>query len=625
MTRARDTGSIFASDGSLNISTSVNLGDNEKAYFGASNDLQIYHDGTHSYISDQGSGNLYLQSASYLVLETANGSENYLVAQENGPVTLYYDNTAKLATTSGGIDVNGSVTADAATLSGTSPVLSYSDTDNSITAQIGSGTSDFNIATTSAHNLDIRTNNTRRMVVESDGDISFYADNGTTQGLFWDASTQRLGLGSTSPQSAVDIDGTGDVAVRYANSGTFKGYVGVATSAGNLMSGSATDELIVRSTDGIAFAANNARAMTIISAGNVGIADASPQDTLHVGGTGTTGIKIGTQGSTGRARIFVDSGNDYALTVDTQNVSDALVINRTSGNVGINTSTPASLLEIKASALNRANGIALRGSGANDILYMYPSADNVATIEHLIDGSTSTGGNIAINPQGGNVGIGTSTPSQPLTISTSGANGLYLLRDGNTAANSARIYLDSSNTPWAIMVEDGELSFRSAPNPGSSSGTERVAFTVNGINSSAVAGNTTVSSPNLFISGGNNFQKSTSSRRYKTEITDAAHGLADVLNLRSVTYKGVNDGETVFGGLIAEEVHDAGLTEFVNYSEDENGNNVPEGVHYGHMVSLAFKAIQELKAELDAEKVKTATLETQRADLEARLTALENA
>jgi hypothetical protein len=168
------------------------------------------------------------------------------------------------------------------------------------------------------------------------------------------------------------------------------------------------------------------------------------------------------------------------------------------------------------------------------------------------------------------------------------------------------------------MVEDGELSFRSAPNPGSNSGTERVAFTVNGINSSAVAGNTTVSSANLFISGGNNFQKSTSSRRYKTEITDATHGLADVLNLRSVTYKGVNDGETVFGGLIAEEVHDAGLTEFVNYSEDENGNNVPEGVHYGHMVSLAFKAIQELKTELDAEKAKVA-------DLTARLTALENA
>ncbi len=96
------------------------------------------------------------------------------------------------------LTVTGTVTADSATLSGTAPVLNYTDTDNSITAQIGSGTSDFNIATTTSHNIDIRTNNTRRMVVESDGDISFYSDNGTTQGFFWDASAQNLLVGKTS-------------------------------------------------------------------------------------------------------------------------------------------------------------------------------------------------------------------------------------------------------------------------------------------------------------------------------------------------------------------------------------------------------------------------------------------
>ena len=217
----------------------------------------------------------------------------------------------------------------------------------------------------------------------------------------------------------------------------------------------------------------------------------------------------------------------------------------------------------------------------------------------------------------GSVGINTDSPTQPLTVSASGANGLFLLRDESDAADSCRLFFDSSNTRYALFAKDGVLSVRSGGTPGSSSGTERVQFTVNGINSSGVAGNTTVSSANLFISGGNNFQKSTSSRRYKTNITDATHGLSDVLNLRSVTYKGVNDGETVFGGLIAEEVHDAGLTEFVNYSQDDNGNDIPEGVHYGHMVALAFKAIQELKTELDAEKIKTAALTTRIETLEA--------
>jgi len=229
-------------------------------------------------------------------------------------------------------------------------------------------------------------------------------------------------------------------------------------------------------------------------------------------------------------------------------------------------------------------------------------------------------GNLTVT---GNIGAGTTSPTQPLSVSASGANGLFLLRDEGAAANSCRLFFDSSNTRYAILANDGVLSVRSGADPGNSSGTERVQFTVNGINSSGVAGNTTVSSANLFISGGNNFQKSTSSRRYKTDIADATHGLSDVLNLRSVTYKGVNDGETVFGGLIAEEVHDAGLTEFVNYSQDDDGNDIPEGVHYGHMVALAFKAIQELKTELDAEKAKTATLQTQVADLITRVTKLE--
>ena len=75
-------------------------------------------------------------------------------------------------------------------------------------------------------------------------------------------------------------------------------------------------------------------------------------------------------------------------------------------------------------------------------------------------------------------------------------------------------------------------------------------------------------------------------------VTDATHGLAELLKLRSVTYKGNNEGDTIFGGLIAEEVHDAGLTEFVQYDDD----NKPDALSYGNMVSLCIKAIQELEA-----------------------------
>jgi hypothetical protein len=101
--------------------------------------------------------------------------------------------------------------------------------------------------------------------------------------------------------------------------------------------------------------------------------------------------------------------------------------------------------------------------------------------------------------------------------------------------------------------------------------------------------------------------RSTSSLKYKRDVQDAAHGLSEVMQLRSVTYKGKseNDGETVFGGLIAEEVHDAGLVEFVQYNDEGQ----PDALAYGNMVSLCIKAIQDQQAIITA--------------LEARITALE--
>tara|TARA_R100001460_G_scaffold20397_1_gene42286 strand:+ start:35 stop:1426 length:1392 start_codon:yes stop_codon:yes gene_type:complete len=115
----------------------------------------------------------------------------------------------------------------------------------------------------------------------------------------------------------------------------------------------------------------------------------------------------------------------------------------------------------------------------------------------------------------------------------------------------------------------------------------------------------TSNSANVQVDSAGIFRRSTSSRRYKNTITDATHGLTELLALRSVTYKGNDDGDAVFGGLIAEEVHDAGLTEFVQYNDDDE----PDALAYGNMVSLCIKAIQELKTELNAAKARIATLE----------------
>jgi len=95
------TGEITANGG-------IALGDNDKATFGASDDLQIYHDGSDSYIKDAGAGNLYLDSSDTII--RANGTENSAKFIGNGRVELYYDAVKKFETTSTGIDVTG--TAD---------------------------------------------------------------------------------------------------------------------------------------------------------------------------------------------------------------------------------------------------------------------------------------------------------------------------------------------------------------------------------------------------------------------------------------------------------------------------------------------------------------------------------
>jgi hypothetical protein len=110
--------------------------------------------------------------------------------------------------------------------------------------------------------------------------------------------------------------------------------------------------------------------------------------------------------------------------------------------------------------------------------------------------------------------------------------------------------------------------------------------------------NTTASAANIVVFGDGSFYRSTSSLKYKTDILDYTKGLSEVMKLRPVSYKGKNDGDKIFAGLIAEEVHDLGLTEFVQYAND----NTPDALSYSHMVALLTKAIQELKAEIDTLK-----------------------
>ena len=86
----------MSASGDATFSNSVNFPDNGKAYFGAGQDLEIYHDGSNSYIDDTGTGSLRIRS-NRIRLEKYTG-ENMIEALEDGAVELYHNGVSKFET-----------------------------------------------------------------------------------------------------------------------------------------------------------------------------------------------------------------------------------------------------------------------------------------------------------------------------------------------------------------------------------------------------------------------------------------------------------------------------------------------------------------------------------------------
>ena len=114
-----DSGWFRAGSGSVGFSANgtqilnydgngLNFVDSKKLQLGTGNDLQIYHDGSHSYIADSGTGDLNILSSKVQILNPAN-SETMAIFREDGAIDLYHDNVKKFETASGGIAVTGGI------------------------------------------------------------------------------------------------------------------------------------------------------------------------------------------------------------------------------------------------------------------------------------------------------------------------------------------------------------------------------------------------------------------------------------------------------------------------------------------------------------------------------------
>ena len=94
--------------GAVTFGSHLDLGDSDKILLGAGDDLQIYHDGSHSYIDDTGTGNLIIRGSSSVFIQKYTG-ETCAEFNADAAVKLNYDNSLKCETTSSGITVTGDV------------------------------------------------------------------------------------------------------------------------------------------------------------------------------------------------------------------------------------------------------------------------------------------------------------------------------------------------------------------------------------------------------------------------------------------------------------------------------------------------------------------------------------
>ncbi|MDB2651715.1 hypothetical protein N9Y26_00025 [bacterium] len=149
----------------LEVNGNIKVGDGDRIKFGNGDDLQIYHDGSNSYIDDTGTGDLRVRTTNGAAVKIQYGAENMIQANANSSVDLYYDNSKKLETTSTGVEVTGDIAVS-----------------GSVQRQISTSTHtiNFGAAGSSTQNYFLpfvqqaeqaAPNNTHRMVVPYDGII----------------------------------------------------------------------------------------------------------------------------------------------------------------------------------------------------------------------------------------------------------------------------------------------------------------------------------------------------------------------------------------------------------------------------------------------------------------------
>ena len=532
----------------------ITFASSSKAIFGANSDLSIYSDGTTSIIEETGPGALNIQGT-HLNLKNAAGNASYLAAIEGGAVTLYNSGSAKLATSSTGIDVTGTVVSDGLTVdsttgfswlpvstagvqlgtigTGTGLIINTPSVNSSfgsglaIDGSYASDLSSVNIkafgAKFSSYGSELNlftsddTSLLKRQSIASNGDISFYDDTGSSAAFFWDASAEALGIGTTLPDTKMHISDTaGNAIIRLERNDT-----------------------------------------TISTNDIYGEIQFEGQDASAASAAGVRGKILGvSEGTTGSMAIAFHTASSYSA------AQEALRID-SNQNVGIGTDSPLSKLNVKGT----------QGNWRVD-------PDSVSGEIQVLATTTANDGfrNFRLRS---NESIFENSGTESMRIDTS--NNLLV---GKSSAGIANVGVESRPSGLLFVTADGTdvLKLNRLTSDGTIQEFRKDGSTVGSISvtSSATTYNTS------------------SDARLK-DVTGEARGLEVINELNPVSYNWKADGKAD-EGLIAQEVQEI-VPNAVSGSEEEHYQ-----MDYSKLVVHLVKAVKEQQEQIESLKGEIANL-----------------
>jgi len=280
----------------------------------------------------------------------------------------------------------------------------------------------------------------------------------------------NVGIGTTTPNYLLDVEGSGAGARVYNTAGSTSVYLTTpAAQNASLYFGPSTDNneggITYRTaSSSMAFTTNTSEAMRIDSSGNVGIGTTTPSSNLHISGITQTGTQVPfrIENNTGNTKFQVNSSSgDYVLQFkNAANViKNQLHSNGASyfngGNVGIGTTTPSAKLDVVGLAnindgsnnvmISSGNTAMAASSGANNTAVGYVAgltnaSGNNNSFFGRAAGYYSTGYNNVM--LGMEAGYGSATSAYSNTVAV-GYQALYDLTSG--AENTAVGYRAATN------------------------------------------------------------------------------------------------------------------------------------------------------------------------------------